>query len=936
MALDPNQYPIYSDLYYAYTKTEQWGKAQAILDKVQKVDAAGAAERATTVEAGLASHSRSKIFVVLLLAMLAGIFFVPLYKASQAGGSSAADSKDLRFSEVVLLSATVSGFFFMVFFALSQWIWSKNPSIPVAEFTPAIRMYIFEHDGVESFALYLIMLLNVGCTMLLSSYLLKLRASKSTYQGAFIAMLLVTAVYFFKTGFFPPIPDMGEAGSMKFVQVCGMLAVLSIGGYLLYPKFSIVVKGVLILFMAFAGLIMVFPSSLPDLSYILYPAMRLMNGFKVSEIYFQYDILLSLLGVLWLKMDYALVLFPYLGQVSYFLFFIASFFLADKFFKTKGLSVMFIVALVVIRNYAVLEQGVSIFQVSPLRLDLWIIPLFIAHKKGVHHWLVGLAIGFLVLLHRNLGLIYLGSYLELMFLLFILDAISAMKDKTGESIGGLIKKHIMLNGVSLLIIVGSIALCFILFHQMFSSSAMIYRTLGIGMLPISNISFYWYVPVILSCIVAFLYHYRQRFGEGYTGTALFVIFLAIGESMYFFGRSHENNMLNIAGILVLAIFILFDMIVFLAPEQVQTTTVVAEPKAQGKGKKQETVAATNGEAKNSFLTPARQYMLLPLAFVLLSGYFYAGRISEKMGAQYGNFVEGQYAAPLLPIPMDTMAIKQVTRNSPKVFILDFNIDFYYYYYGHYVPQGYFNPLQSWVFRKDLRAQLQDLLDKKYYIVYNKTNFSNFADYLPYLRYNQSFQVNDMVAITQADVPRLLPESSPSIYHTTAKTQLASFGIDVAPITVGDAYSIELLVKPNGEQVSNATILNNMSKTEGNRGFTLQRNGEYANKYVFGYGNGLASMPNVVFDMDDNKWHYLVVEVNRSELKLYDNGKLVGAANAGGQPMLNSDIPLTIGNSAERKCPFRGIIREVNISNGNRSEDDIRKNADKVAASPDLQ
>ncbi len=80
---------------------------------------------------------------------------------------------------------------------------------------------------------------------------------------------------------------------------------------------------------------MILPTSLVDFSFVLYPALRLMNGFKVPEIYFQYDLFLSYLALLWLKLNYSLESFAYLRASVFFPVFCSIFFLRRQVFQDK-------------------------------------------------------------------------------------------------------------------------------------------------------------------------------------------------------------------------------------------------------------------------------------------------------------------------------------------------------------------------------------------------------------------------------------------------------------------------------------------------------------------------------------------------------------------------------------------------------------------------
>jgi hypothetical protein len=258
-----------------------------------------------------------------------------------------------------------------------------------------------------------------------------------------------------------------------------------------------------------------------------------------------------------------------------------------------------------------------------------------------------------------------------------------------------------------------------------------YRKYGIGMLPISKDSFYWYVPVILSSLFVLLFFYRQKLGVKYFATGIFVILLGISNSMYFFGRSHENNILNISAILILALFILFDILF----------STVTEIKVKPAKAKRNTARPFPSLKKGMMLS-------LPLLLIFFTGFFYSARIYDKFNQKVENLGKGQYMYPLLPNPIDITTIRQLTNNSPKVYFLDFYSDFYYYYYGGYTPMGYFSPCASWVFKNDLTGFLQTLLDDQYFIVVDKNRIEIQNESLQQLKYNKSEEKNSFIAISK--------------------------------------------------------------------------------------------------------------------------------------------------------------------------------------------
>lgn len=921
ISMDPNYLPVYPDIFYCYTRVGKWKKAEAIVDQVRKADEKNDAMIAE-FEVSLQTAQKANILISVFLLLLGAAFALPFIKKNDAPGIVMPDPSAPRLSELFILSAAVSGIFWIVFFSCSEWIWSRNPHISAAEFTPSLRVFINEHDGVESFVLYMMMLANIAVSLILTHFLLRLRSNRGAYLAVCTALFAVAAYYFYNISFVPPMMQLTtHDGVSDFGTIFALVAILSIGGYFLYDKFGIAVKAVILLLLAASCLVMILPSSPVDLSFVLYPGLRMFYGAKVSEIYFQYDLFLSYLALLWFKLDYSLASFAYLGQVSFFLFFAASFLFADKFFKSKGLAVVFILAMLILRYYAIWEVTVGVFQVSPVRLDLWIIPLIVAYHFGLRHWLTGVSLGLLVLFHRNLGLIYLGSYIQLLLVLFVAQLATLAKEKNlnGRSFAGALVSQVKGNAINLVIIGASIALCFVLFKEIFSPSALVYRKLGVGMLQISGFSFYWYVPVALTFVGVYVFMLRDKLGEKYTTAALFIILLTIGESMYFYGRSHENNILNIAGALVLVLFIVFDLIISQSPEPAPVATPAI------KGKKDQ--VATPASAP--FLTQKRIAIALPFLFLFASAYYYSGRISEKYEIQSNNFKESQYICPMTPMPIDTTAIRQITKNSPNLYFLDFSLDFYYYYYGHYVPQGYFNPLEAWIYKKDLLDFLQNLLDKHYYIVYNARAYNSLFDYVPYLKYNQSYQKNDMIAIAREDVRYLLDEA-PAELHVAMKDTIALNGQQYAGLKMNDDFTIEVVVKPSGQQLPTASLFSNFNRVNQLKGFTIQSNNGNPGQYVFALGAGQA-MPTAAFMLEDNQWHYLVVVINKELIKIFDNGRLVGNVNTGGAAYVSSDGPLTVGNTDAYNGHFRGFIRELRIANGNMADADIIARAQKVTA-----
>jgi hypothetical protein len=183
------------------------------------------------------------------------------------------------------------------------------------------------------------------------------------------------------------------------------------------------------------------------------------------------------------------------------------------------------------------------------------------------------------------------------------------------------------------------------------------------------------------------------------------VYLAIGNSLYFFGRSHEHNILNISAILITVLFIAFDTFAF--------------------------DKESNGKFKNLIIKT------LPLLFIFSACYFYGDRINSKIKTQVNNGLKGKFIFQNkdFHVPINEMKlIHFVTHKSKKVYFLNTFNDFKYYYSGKYSPKGHFLPTSTWVIKKEYTQFLQNLLDNNYYLI--TTDFDEIKYLLPSLRYSE--------------------------------------------------------------------------------------------------------------------------------------------------------------------------------------------------------
>ena len=238
---------------------------------------------------------------------------------------------------------------------------------------------------------------------------------------------------------------------------------------------------------------------------------------------------------------------------------------------------------------------------------------------------------------------------------------------------------------------------------------------------IKDHSFYWFVPPMFSLVIILLFRLRACTSSRYTTTGFLLIYCAIGNSIYFFGRSHENNIINISIVLLFVFFLMLDLIARL-------------------------FQAGNKAASPSLLC---RHGVEAMAFSLIAVIiiWYSPNIVRKVAIQIQNIKKDQ---PIYPPAVDSRPskgyldrLRETTGNSRQVYFIDIS-DFKFYYYGGYTPIGYCNPFWTWLFTSDLNRFLQGLLDNGYYLVCN----GELKYLLANLQYNNTSDIDQNVVVSK--------------------------------------------------------------------------------------------------------------------------------------------------------------------------------------------
>ena len=608
--------------------------------------------------------------------------------------------------ELTMLATAVAGLLYFGYFQLAPWIWRQNVPLNPAEITPWCLPWINERDGIELYALYALMFLNL-CSVYALNYGWNRLAGKPVRYLFALPLVAVACAFIGSTGFHPPMSTLADqAVTLTYQAVPGIAAqsltvmavILPITILLYYLQtrstyWALTATALLLIPVCF---ITTDPIGWYDYQFILAPALRLFHGARVSEIYFQYDLLLSLIGLAWMKLRLDLNLFQVVAQCAFYLLLLGLFAFSRRWFLDKRLPVFLLVALVLVRIYAGAGDAVHGLQGIPLRLDMWLILLLLVFFKGPYHWSAGLFCGLMLLLHHNFGIIYSAAYIQLLLTLCVIDTVMLP--------GGIIKTISSALGVFVrknhpnlaLILVGALA-HYLLFRNTDVQNNFSLLNLKLGFLRITTISFYWYVVVVLSLSFMFLLKLRANITGNYLAAGFCLVYLVIGNSLYFFGRSHENNIIAISAILLLLLFLLLDLV-------------------------GHALANDSGKPINPFIH-RNLSIIVSLVFISSLTIWYGDSITRKATIQAQNAGKWQFVYPSSVSGQELMSVitevKSVAGNNPKVYFVEDN-HFLLDYYGNYAPVGYYSPVYAWISRRAFNKFLQGLLDQGYYLVIYET------------------------------------------------------------------------------------------------------------------------------------------------------------------------------------------------------------------------
>lgn len=153
------------------------------------------------------------------------------------------------------------------------------------------------------------------------------------------------------------------------------------------------------------------------------------------------------------------------------------------------------------------------------------------------------------------------------------------------------------------------------------------------------------------------------------------------------------------------------------------------------------------------------------------------------------------------------------------------------------------------------------------------------------------------------------------------------GVVIKPTQMGNQFSIEVMLKPDGNSAIFGGIIGN-HPGNGFDGFVIQQDGSpYVERYSIGVGSGntWANCDQVpIVKLPSNEWSYLVVNIFNSSIQILRNGKLESDIHCSRELFSESTMPIIIGNWIHGDRPFSGIIEEVLLNKRTKSIIEVQK------------
>jgi hypothetical protein len=176
---------------------------------------------------------------------------------------------------------------------------------------------------------------------------------------------------------------------------------------------------------------------------------------------------------------------------------------------------------------------------------------------------------------------------------------------------------------------------------------------------------------------------------------------------------------------------------------------------------------------------------------------------------------------------------------------------------------------------------------------------------------------------------LLGDRSDALLHVGLRGGTVG-GLPLRPVTLGESFTIEVLLRPFGQQPAMATVLGNIPGMHDHQGFSLRHPGvANSDRYELIYGDGEVWHKVGDFALPPGRWSHMAVVLDGRSVAIHINGEEAFRNDSLPASFRDSDTPLCLGNALGRDQPFHGVVEEVRIIGRVMGQDEIATAAERA-------
>lgn len=425
--------------------------------------------------------------------------------------------------------------FYCLFIAFSPLMHSIGKAVDITQLVP--WNIPTGRDGIELYVMSIAMPIYLGLSYIIIKYVKYFSfcsSNKRTFvmYGIILSSLLIINLLW------------KEHVTFETTIISVIIGIISYFSYNIakhqFLGFKLIILNASFFIVLFIIELFIYQPSMYDYCFIIGPVNKIIQGESLGTFYMQYNAIITFVFFVMQKCG---LLFHEMHIVLTLIFVIWIFLykqLVNKLFANKVLVFYFLLLFFIVKGMAMYGGAIGLPQESPLRMDLWVPLLLIVSFWGFDSFKTAIGFSLIYLCDDVFGFLYLVAYISIIGI-SVIQSISRRKP---------INK---MDFICLIPLFFALIIHYSIFHSFMSAAGKIYADYHIGFLPIEQNSSFWLVVLLLPISLSIILKSKLKIK-----TIFFIYAITCIQLSYFFGRSHDNNLIQISGIFILLLFLVVD------------------------------------------------------------------------------------------------------------------------------------------------------------------------------------------------------------------------------------------------------------------------------------------------------------------------------------------------------------------------------------------